>query len=254
MSTARKPDSSGTDIQRGEAGDLRQSEAQRQVRTNRRGELIAEQPIRGQIHRGEAREPIGSVDARAWNSPGESVAQQDDQGRTVKFEGWLSSPNGSRGSKEAELQRRSKEGLTNPGNYDGTHLIADSAGGPRVDTHGEALTQANLIAADSRINRSHLSAHEAQLRDDLRSGREIYVQAQVHHEPGQKNPTGVTYRYFEKGPDGQPQARPVSEVYTRVDRKPPCTLDQSCRHATGGREGAKEFASPTHKGTTPSVH
>ena len=97
------------------------------------------------------------VNRDAWENPGSFEYTQDQHGRVTRIEGWLGLRDEQRSPADTALQRETtQEAGANP-DQDAAHLIAHSLGGPTTEQHGSETARANLVVADSRVNRSYMA-------------------------------------------------------------------------------------------------
>ena len=193
---------------------------------------------------------LAQSSSEAWAHPGSFHVVKDGGGHTTRLEGWLSLREGRRGGAEHDVQREARSAYGMQSGTDSGHILGYALGGPAAAQCSRELALANQLPMDARVNRSYVAGMEAQLRRDLQSGKQIYVQADVRYHADKGNgrsPESVQYSFFEKGPDGSKQpCQGIQSVVSRVDLTPSETAGQAVRNVKGGQ--AADFSSPDRKG------
>lgn len=197
---------------------------------------------------GEARTAV-----EAWDSPGRFHVERDSLGRVTSLEGWLSLREGERPASETRVQQETRDSFRMDRHQDSGHILGYVIGGPCAAECSEALARANQVPMDSRINRSQIAGIEAQVRERLASGDQVYARASLQYSGDAKQPRGIEYAFLQRSGTGGPEPHPLlAGSWTRLDDRPGATTAQAVRATTGER--AADFYSPFRKGADGTRH
>lgn len=178
----------------------------------------------------------------------------DNRRRVTSVEGWLSHSEGPRSSSDSGVQDkfRTKHKLNET--QDAYHLIAHAHGGPNVERHGRLAADRNLVAADSRINRSHHKIFENQLTRDLAVGKQIYCRVDVYYKDEKsRHGARAEYRYFTPGEDGKLEPYTVPSYQVRLGEEVNRTARQTAKEH-GVPDFYKHSFRPGNGGNRGQVH
>ena len=116
----------------------------------------------------------------------------DEQSRTVRARGELRLDSGQPRAPNAQRDEGKPDRLESD---HGGHFIGRQFGGPK-----EAI---NLFAQDASFNRSGYAKLENQWRNNLRSGKKVYVDIQAYYSAGSKRPDRIDVSYRTTGEQTQ---------------------------------------------------
>lgn len=174
------------------------------------------------------------VNKKAWENPG-TFQVEAREGKSYAIEGWLAYRESKRSPEDQKLQGETTKTLKEkPGyeNADGGHLIAHSLGGPTVKEHGQETARANLVAMESRGNRSFVEGFEKEIKNELKKNPEqrLYMRVEVRYRDN-GDPQDVTHRVYKEGADGKPEPFRIASVTTRIDPSEEARISQTAGEA-----------------------